>query len=73
MGSVCERCGEALTQRSDDQPEAIEMRLRVYEEQTAPLISFYEKQHVLLHLNGAETVDTVSRNLLQMLATHQTA
>jgi adenylate kinase len=73
MGSVCERCGEALTQRSDDQREAIEMRLRVYEEQTAPLIGFYEKQHVLSHLNGAETVDTVSKNLLQMLATHQTA
>jgi adenylate kinase len=73
MGSACERCGEALTQRSDDQREAIEMRLRVYEEQTAPLIGFYEKQHVLSHLNGAETVDTVSKNLLQMLATHQTA
>jgi adenylate kinase len=73
MGSACERCGEALTQRSDDQREAIEMRLRVYEEQTAPLISFYEKQHVLSHLSGAETVDTVSQNLLRMLATHQTA
>jgi adenylate kinase len=73
MGSACERCGEALTQRSDDQREAIETRLRVYEEQTAPLIGFYEKQHVLSHLNGAETVDTVSKNLLQMLATHQTA
>ncbi|MDH5739247.1 MAG: adenylate kinase, partial [Nitrospira sp.] len=31
MGSACERCGEGLTQRSDDQREAIEMRLRVYE------------------------------------------
>ena len=71
MGTACERCGEALIQRSDDQREAIEMRLRVYEEQTAPLISFYEKQHVLSHLNGAETVDAVYQNLCtNVLATH---
>jgi len=73
MGSACERCGEALIQRSDDQRDAIDTRLRVYEEQTSPLISFYEKQQVLSHLNGAETVGAVSQNLLRMLATYQTA
>ncbi|MDC8449276.1 MAG: adenylate kinase [Nitrospira sp.] len=72
-GSVCERCGETLVQRSDDQPEAIEMRLRVYEEQTAPLINFYEKKHVLSHLNGAEPVETVYHNLVKALAIPQTA
>lgn len=72
-GSVCERCGEALTQRTDDQRDAIEMRLRVYEEQTAPLISFYEKQQLLSHLNGAESVDAVYQNLLRMLVAQQTA
>jgi adenylate kinase len=49
------------------------MRLRVYEEQTAPLIDFYEKRQVLSHLNGAEAVDTVYHNLLKALATPQTA
>jgi adenylate kinase len=72
-GSSCERCGEALVQRSDDQPEAIEMRLSVYEEQTAPLIHFYEKQRLLSHLNGAEAVDTVNHNLVKALAASQTA
>lgn len=72
-GSQCERCGEALVQRSDDQREAIEMRLRVYEEQTAPLINFYEKQRVLSHLNGAEAVETVYHNLVKALAAPQTA
>lgn len=69
MGNVCERCGEALTQRSDDQREAIETRLRVYEEQTAPLISFYEQQRLLSRLNGAETVDAVYQNLVRILTT----
>jgi adenylate kinase len=72
-GSLCERCGEVLVQRSDDQREAIEMRLRVYEEQTAPLINFYEKQGVVSHLNGAEAVETVYHNLVKALATPQTA
>lgn len=67
LGNVCERCGEVLTQRSDDQREAIEMRLRVYEEQTAPLISFYKKQRLLSLLNGAESVDAVYQNLIRTL------
>ena len=73
QGNLCERCGEALVQRSDDQREAIETRLRVYEEQTAPLISFYEKQRLLSDLNGAEAVETVYRNLVKALAALQTA
>lgn len=72
-GSFCERCGEALVQRNDDQPEAIETRLRVYEEQTAPLINFYEKQRLLSHLNGAEAVETVYHNLVKALTAHRTA
>lgn len=72
-GSRCERCGEALVQRSDDQREAIEMRLRVYEEQTAPLINFYEKQRVLSHLNGAEAVETVYHNLVKAISASHTA
>ena len=72
-GSLCERCGETLVQRSDDQREAIETRLRVYEEQTAPLIDFYEKQRLLSHLNGAEAVEAVYHNLVKVLVTPQTA
>ena len=72
-GDLCERCGEPLAQRSDDQREAIETRLRVYEDQTAPLITFYEKQRVLADLNGAEAVETVYRNLVKALAIPQTA
>jgi len=70
MGTACERCGEVLTQRSDDQREAIETRLRVYEEQTAPLIGFYEKQGLLSRLNGAESVDAVYHSLIRTLAAH---
>jgi len=72
-GDRCDRCGEALIQRSDDKPEAIETRLRVYEEQTAPLINFYEKKNLLSHLDGAGAVEAVYRELTKMLAAHDMA
>jgi len=70
---VCDRCGEALIQRSDDQREAIETRLKVYEEQTAPLIGFYEGKGLLSHLDGAGAVEAVYQNLTKVLATFTTA
>ncbi len=72
-GTLCDRCGEALIQRSDDQREAIETRLRVYEEQTAPLISFYEKKNMLSHLDGAGAVEAVFQGLTKVLAAYKTA
>lgn len=66
-GAVCDRCGESLIQRNDDRPEAIQTRLIVYEEQTAPLISFYEKKGLLSHLDGAGPVETVYQNLTGLL------
>lgn len=70
---LCDRCGEALIQRSDDQREAIETRLRVYEEQTAPLISFYEKKNMLSHLDGAGSVEAVYQSLTKVLVAYKTA
>lgn len=67
-GALCDRCNETLIQRSDDQQEAIETRLKVYEEQTAPLIGFYEKKNILSHLESTGPVETVFQNLGKVLA-----
>jgi adenylate kinase len=72
-GALCDRCGDTLIQRNDDKPEAIETRLKVYEEQTAPLISFYEKQNLLSRLDGSNPVDRVYQDLTTLLATHKMA
>lgn len=72
-GGLCDRCGEALVQRSDDQQEAIETRLRVYEEQTAPLISFYEKKKMLSQVDGAGAVESVYQSLTKVLAAYNMA
>jgi adenylate kinase len=70
---VCDRCNEALVQRSDDQREAIEMRLKVYEEQTAPLIGFYEQKNILSHLESEGPVESVYQSLSKVLAAYDTA
>lgn len=39
---ICDKCGATLYQRSDDSEETAKSRLKVYEEQTAPLVQYYE-------------------------------
>lgn len=53
----CEACGEKLIQRKDDQPETIQARLKVYGEQTAPLVEYYEAKGLLRTVQGTGTVD----------------
>lgn len=67
QGERCDRCGELLIQRSDDRQEAIETRLKVYEEQTAPLISYYERKHILSHLESEGSVEAVHERLTKVL------
>jgi len=61
--SICEVCGGDVLQRDDDTPEAIIHRLDLYEEQTAPLIEFYERQGRLAVIDGVATPDEVFRRL----------
>lgn len=51
----CEKCGEKLFTRDDDKLETVKARLDVYLKQTAPLISYYEKQGKLKTVVGRET------------------
>jgi len=66
---VCDQCGSALVQRSDDRPEAVETRLTVYEQQTAPLIDYYRQRGLLSDLEGAGKIDEVQDRLLALLKT----
>ena len=52
---ICDTCGSELVLRDDDKPETVEKRLKVYHEQTQPLIDFYTAKGVLKNVDG--TVD----------------
>lgn len=67
VSGQCDRCGASLVQRSDDKPEIIEARLKVYEEQTAPLISYYQAKHILSDLDGSGEMAVVYGRLSAVL------
>jgi adenylate kinase len=71
VNEVCDRCGESLVQRSDDRRDAIETRLKVYDEQTAPLVRYYQERGLLLPLDGSGTVQAVFQHLSQELAPYR--
>jgi adenylate kinase len=51
---VCDRCGGSLVHRADDTPDTVRRRLQVYQEQTAPLIEFYESRGATLRRIAAD-------------------
>lgn len=64
---ICDVCGEPLIQRADDTEETAVNRLKVYEEQTSPLVEYYEAKDVLAPIDGAGTPDEVFQNILNVL------
>ncbi len=64
---ICDKCDGELIQRNDDQPEAIENRLKIYEEQTKPLLDFYEKKGILLPIDGDQGIDEVFEEIIKKL------
>ncbi|GAB6863001.1 adenylate kinase [Haloplanus litoreus] len=56
---VCDECGGDLIQRDDDTEETVRERLRVYEENTAPVVEHYRDEGVLVEVDGEGTPDEV--------------
>ncbi|MGC8878401.1 MAG: adenylate kinase [Anaerolineae bacterium] len=65
---VCDRCGGELYQRDDDRPETVRYRLKVYWEQTSPLIDYYKNQGVLVEINGNQPIEGVEAELKAAIA-----
>jgi adenylate kinase len=63
----CDACGEALVQREDDREDVVARRLRVYREQTAPVVAVYRQRGILREVDGAGEPDAVSRRILAMV------
>jgi adenylate kinase len=60
---VCDTDGGELYQRDDDNAETVRQRLKVYWDQTSPLIDYYRRQGVLVEVNGDQPIDAVTADL----------
>jgi len=54
--------------RADDSPEAVRHRLKVYNEQTAPVVDFYRNQGKLAHLDGVGSLDEVFTRIIEAIS-----
>jgi len=64
---VCDYDGSELYQRDDDLPATVKNRIKVYQEQTAPLISYYRENGLLVEVDGTKPIDQVTNALLQAI------
>lgn len=64
---VCDRCGGKLFQRNDDKEETIRNRLKIYKDQTEPLIEFYRGKNVLSNIAGNGDVKVVFESILKAI------
>jgi len=64
----CPTCGGDVYQREDDKAEVIARRLEVYAEQTAPIISFYRNEGLLISVSAVGNVEDVTAHAISALS-----
>jgi len=64
---ICDVDGAKLYQRSDDQPETVRKRLKVYAEKTKPLIDYYAAKNLLVNIDGYQPIELVTDLLVNAL------
>jgi len=65
---ICEKCGSKLIQRDDDKEETVRNRLKVYQEQTAPLVEYYRKKGKLVDIDGSGGIDAVFAQMVDAIS-----
>jgi adenylate kinase len=67
---VCDKCGSTeFIRREDDKPEAVRNRLKVYHDQTAPILPYYQGKGVLKTIDGMAPIDEVTQAIEAILKT----
>jgi adenylate kinase len=64
---ICDFDGSELYQREDDKPETVRNRIKVYQEQTAPLIHYYQGKGLLVEIDGTQAIEQVTADLYQAI------
>ena len=64
----CPTCGGEVYQREDDKAEVIKRRLEVYADQTAPIITFYRNEGLLISISASGSVEEITENAISALS-----
>ena len=67
---ICDHCGsKALAQRPDDNQRAVRARLDAYEQDTAPLITYFKAQHKLRTVEGEGEIQDIFERICEIVDT----
>jgi adenylate kinase len=66
---ICDQDGSRLVQREDDKSEVVQNRLRVYHDQTEPLINYYDEQGLMRRIDGTRSPADVNDHIRAVIAT----
>ena len=64
---ICNECGGVLYQRSDDNEETVSNRIKVYMDETSPLIDYYDKKKLLVNIDGQKEISQVFTEVVRIL------
>ena len=64
---ICDACGGELIHRADDQPETVKNRLKVYEDQTSPLVEYYTESGRIANIDGNRPIPEVFEEICALL------
>jgi adenylate kinase len=64
VAGLCDEDGSELYQRDDDKAETVIHRIRVYMDNTAPLIAYYQEQNLLVEIDGTQKIEAVCVQLM---------
>jgi len=64
---ICDVDGGKLIQRADDMEETVQRRLRVYNEQTAPVIGYYKRKGSIVEIDGTQSIQTTDSTIKKVL------
>src|SRR3989339_671231 len=64
---VCDKCGSALSIRKDDEPETVKKRIKVYQEETSPLVDYYKKKKLLVDIDAAPKPKEVFNSIVKAI------
>ncbi|AIF81712.1 adenylate kinase [endosymbiont of Acanthamoeba sp. UWC8] len=66
---ICDNCGaKEFTFRKDDNEESVKRRLQVYNEQTSPLIGYYDEQKRLKRINAMDSIENITASIEKVLS-----
>ncbi len=71
LDEICDFCGEKLSVRDDDKPEAIRKRLEIYHQETEPLLDYYFTKGILIKINGEQPIEKVFTDIVGSLRNYE--